>query len=129
MEGVEFSVNSPIDNAELNDLYAASWPSHTDADHSEILNLSLAYICARHGGELVGFVYLTWDGGAHAFLLDTTVHPRLRRQGVGLELVRRAVAAAREKGCQWVHVDYEDDLEAFYSAAGFRPTKAGLIKL
>jgi hypothetical protein len=28
-----------------------------------------------------------------------------------------------------VHVDFDDELEAFYEACGFRPTRAGLIQL
>lgn len=129
MSDFEFSVNSNISNEELNDLYRAAWPKHTDGDHSQILARSLAYVCARQGGELVGFVYLAWDGGQHAFLLDTTVHPKVQRKGIGRELVREAARAAKESGCEWLHVDYDDELEPFYEAAGFRSTKAGLIRL
>jgi GNAT superfamily N-acetyltransferase len=72
---------------------------------------------------------LAWDGGAHAFLLDTTVHPDHQRRGVGTELVRRAVTAARQGGAEWMHVDYEAHLKGFYHACGFRPSPAGLIRL
>lgn len=129
MGNFEFSVNANISNDELNDLYRASWPKHTDSDLTQILEQSLAYICVRQAGSLVGFVYVAWDGGQHAFLLDTTVHPDVRRQGLGHELVKRAAAAAKESGCEWLHVDYEDELDPFYRGAGFRPTKAGLIHL
>ena len=44
-----------------------------------MLARSLTYVAAYDtvgGGEqLVGFVNVAWDGGIHAFLLDTTVHP------------------------------------------------------
>lgn len=72
---------------------------------------------------------LAWDGGVHAFLLDTTVHPRLRRRGVGTRLVREAVEAARGAGVEWIHVDYEPQLRGFYAACGFAPTEAGLLRL
>lgn len=129
MDSFEFFLNPQIDNSELNDLYRAAWPRHTDADHTSVLEKSLVYICARQEGRLVGFLYVAWDGGTHAFLLDPTVHPAVRRRGLGLELVKRAAVAARERGCGWLHVDFEDELEPFYRAAGFRPTKAGLIRL
>jgi GNAT superfamily N-acetyltransferase len=125
----ELSITPPLKSKELNDLYRASWPNHTDADHSQVLERSLAYICIRHRGHLVGFVYIAWDGGRHAFLLDPTVHPTVRGKGIGLELIKQAVLAAKERGCDWLHVDYEEELEPFYKAAGFRPTKAGLIRL
>lgn len=79
---------------------------------------------------MVGFVNLAWDGGAHAFLLDTTVHPDVRQQGIGRRLVQRAVEVARLRGgVEWLHVDFETHLRGFYERCGFRPTDAGLLNL
>jgi GNAT superfamily N-acetyltransferase len=89
----------------------------------------LAHVGAYDGERLVGFVNVAWDGGVHAFLLDTTVHPEFQRQGIATTLVRRAAELARERGAQWLHVDYEPHLEGFYRGCGFRPTLAGLIAL
>lgn len=69
------------------------------------------------------------DGGVHAFLLDTTVHPDERRQGLGVTLVRAAAGAARQRGAHWLHVDFEPHLTAFHERCGFRPTAAGLMNL
>jgi hypothetical protein len=45
-------------------------------------------------------------------------------------LVSVAVREARAAGCDWLHVDFEDELKSFYfSACGFSPTNAGLIAL
>ena len=42
----------------------------------------------------------------------------------------RATQAARDAGCEWLHVDFEEHLRPFYlDACGFRPTGAGLIPL
>jgi predicted N-acetyltransferase YhbS len=66
----------------------------------------------------------------HAFILDTIVTARVQRQGVGKGLVALAAAQAREAGCEWLHVDFEDGLGPFYlGACGFTPTNAGLIAL
>jgi GNAT superfamily N-acetyltransferase len=76
-----------------------------------------------------GFVRLAWDGSVHAFLLEPTVLPAFRRRGIGRTLVKRVVAAARERGMQWIHVDYEPHLDAFYRACGVTPCAAPLIRL
>jgi GNAT superfamily N-acetyltransferase len=92
---------------------------------------SLGWIVARRdGGELVGFVNVLWDGLVHAWLQDTMVSLAARHEGVGTALVAEARAGARAAGCEWLHVDFEDHLRAFYfDACGFRPTNAGLIAL
>ena len=37
---------------------------------------------------------------------------------------------ARAAGCEWLHVDFDDDLAPFYlEACGFRPARAGLMAL
>ena len=77
--------------------------------------------------QLVGFVNVAWDGGDHAFLLDTKTHGDHQR---GSELVNIAVRNARAVGCEWLHVDFEPHLEPFYfNACGFKRTGAGLIYL
>ncbi|TNM67194.1 GNAT family N-acetyltransferase [Streptomyces sp. NP160] len=92
---------------------------------------SLGWVTARdEGGELVGFVNVAWDGADHAFLIDTKTHPRFQRRGLGTAVVRRAAQEARAAGCEWLFVDFEPHLAAFYlDACGFRTTAAGLVHL
>jgi GNAT superfamily N-acetyltransferase len=92
---------------------------------------SLGWVTARAAdGTLVGFVNVAWDGGDHAFLLDTKTRGSAQRQGIGTELVRVAAHEAAVAGCEWLHVDFEPHLAAFYfEACGFRATDAGLIHL
>jgi GNAT superfamily N-acetyltransferase len=118
-----------LTDVDLNTLFAAATPGHAPRAFGPVLARSRTWIAAYLGDELVGFVNLAWDGGVHTFLLDPTVHPDCRRLGLGLELVRAAIAAAAGGGVQWLHVDYEEHLAGFYAAAGFRPTPAGLIRL
>jgi GNAT superfamily N-acetyltransferase len=126
---IEYGLNGGVSNEALNALYAASWPSHRDRDFSALLPHYLAYVCAFEDERLIGWVYVAWDGWQHAFLLDPTVHPDYRLRGIGSELVRWAMEASREAGCEWLHVDYAQDLARFYEACGFCPTSAGLIRL
>ena len=126
---IDFRLCPPLADDQLNALFAAAWPEHEPRAFGGVLDRSLAWIGAFVGGELIGFVNVAWDGGSHAFLLDPTVHPRHRRRGIGTELVRRAVEAAREGGAAWMHVDYEPHLDGFYRGCGFRPTAAALMRL
>ncbi len=114
---------------ELNTLWSAAWGAPAPRDFSAILSRSLAHIGAYHDNQLIGFVNVAWDGGIHAFILDTSVHPDMRRQGIATRLVREATRIARERGAEWLHVDFEPHLTGFYRACGFAPTEAGLIKL
>jgi GNAT superfamily N-acetyltransferase len=91
---------------------------------------SLGWVCARDGGDLAGFVNVAWDGGAHAFILDTMVAAGMRRRGIGAGLVALAIQEARRAGCEWLHVDFEEHLRPFYlGGCGFTPSAAGLIAL
>ncbi len=76
------------------------------------------------------FVNVIWDGGTHAFLLETAAEPDHQRRGIGRSLVQTAVAESRAAGCAWLHVDYEPHPAEFYrDACGFCPTEAGLLSL
>jgi GNAT superfamily N-acetyltransferase len=92
---------------------------------------SLGWVTARADDRaLVGFVNVAWDGGDHAFLLDTKVRPDHRRRGIGTEIVRVAARHAKEAGCEWMEVDFGAELKRFYyDACGFVPTRAGLLHL
>jgi ribosomal protein S18 acetylase RimI-like enzyme len=118
-----------LSDTELNDLFSASWTSHTGRAFGPVLQRSLTYFGAYQDAKLVGFVNVAWDGGDHAFLLDPTVLPAYRGRGVGLALVAAAVNASAVNGAEWLHVDYDAELDGFYRKAGFQPTHAGLIRL
>jgi GNAT superfamily N-acetyltransferase len=128
-DGPVLAVRPPLRDGELNELFAAAWPDHRPTSFAPVLAHSLAWVAARTAGRLVGFVNVAGDGGAHAFVLDTTVHPDERRRGLGVRLVRAAAEAARSAGAVWLHVDYEPHLESFYARCGFRPTAAGVMPL
>ena len=126
---IVYRIDPAVRNEELNALFAAAWPAHSWRDFRPILKQSLAFVCAYQAERLIGFVNLAWDGGFHAFLLDTTVHPDLQRRGIGRRLVGHAAEVARERGTVWLHVDCELRWTAFYRGCGFRHTEAGLMCL
>jgi GNAT superfamily N-acetyltransferase len=129
MRPIDYLLSPPVGDAELNRLFSATWIGHTERTFAPVLERSLAYVTATDGDDLVGFVNVAWDGGAHAFLLDPTVAPAYQRRGIGTELVLRAAAAAAQRGAEWLHVDFAPELEPFYERCGFRGTRAGLLYL
>jgi GNAT superfamily N-acetyltransferase len=129
---ITYEWRGDFDNAAVNTLHAEGFDHRVlDIDWAaQVHRHSLGWVTARSAGELVGFVNVAWDGGVHAFLLDTLVSRAVRRSGVGTGLVERAVEGARAAGCEWLHVDFDDHLRAFYfDACGFKPTDAGLVAL
>ncbi len=97
---------------------------------------SLGWVTARPTmpapgtADLVGFVNVVSDGLVHAWIQDVMVATVARHQGIGQRLVKAAAEGARAAGCEWLHVDFEDDLRPFYfDACGFVPAPAGLIHL
>jgi GNAT superfamily N-acetyltransferase len=126
---IDYQISPAVTNEELNALFANAWEKHTTWDFLPVLAHSLLFVCAYHETRLVGFVNVAWDGAQHAFILDTTVDRNFRRRGIGVQLVKRAAEAAKQRGVEWMHVDYEPHLESFYEQCGFRNTPAGLIRL
>ncbi|WP_102127186.1 GNAT family N-acetyltransferase [Deinococcus planocerae] len=130
MPPTDYRVRAEVDPAALGRLRGAAWGEPGDGrGWPAVLARSLTWVTAHEGGRLVGFVNVAWDGGVHAFLLDTTVHPDARRRGVGTRFVRTAADAARAGGAHWLHVDFGPHLAAFYAGCGFSPTAAGLLRL
>ena len=119
-------------NAEVNALHAQGF-SHRLLDDdwlAQVHRHSLGWVCARDDDELVGFVNVAWDGGVHAFVLDTVTAGSAQRRGIATQLVRVCVEEARTAGCEWLHVDFEEHLRDFYyGACGFVPTDGGLVQL
>jgi len=129
---ISYQWRGSVRNPELNALHAEAF-GHRPLDddwEAQIAGHSLGWVCARDDGKLVGFVNVAWDGGVHAFILDTLVATAARRHGIGTWMVTIAAEQARAARCEWLHVDFEEHLRSFYlDSCGFRPTGAGLIAL
>ena len=130
---ISYEWRGAVRNPELNALHAEGFDHRVLDDdwEAQLAGHSLGWVSARDGETLVGFVNVAWDGGVHAFILDTLVATSARRHGIGAKLVAAAAENARAAGCEWLHVDFEDDYLArfYFDGCGFQPTKAGLIQL
>ncbi|WP_449348370.1 GNAT family N-acetyltransferase [Streptomyces shaanxiensis] len=129
---VTYEWRGDFDNAALNILHAEGFdhpPAQTDW-RTRLERHSLGWVCAWEDGSLIGFLNVVWDGGVHAFILDTVVAADRRARGIGAALVATAAHEARTAKCEWLHVDFEEHLRSFYfDACGFKETTAGLIAL
>lgn len=130
-EDVEIGWRLPVADAEIVELTRAHGGEAVPGWWDRVSRHSLGWVVARdQSGLLVGFVNVAWDGGDHAFLIDTKTRPSHQHRGLGTAVVRCAVDHARAAGCEWLFVDFEPQLEAFYlESCGFRATPAGLIHL
>lgn len=131
-EAPAFAWRGPFENTEVNTLHAECFDHAVTKDDwwDQVTRFSLGWVTMRISGALAGFVNVAWDGGVHAFLLDTMVTSSLRRKGYATLLVEEAVTHAKTSGCEWLHVDFDPELRDFYlDRCGFVPTEAGLIQL
>jgi GNAT superfamily N-acetyltransferase len=130
-DGITYRWRGRLTDAEMVDLVVAHGGKAEAGWWDRIRPHSLGWVTARTGDDgLVGFVNVVSDGGDHAFLVDTKTRGSHQHRGIGTRVVRFAAQHAKAAGCEWLHVDFEPALEAFYfDACGFRPTPAGLIHL
>ena len=129
---VTYAWRGTFSDAEVDALHAEAFghPAGDVAWNERVARLSLGWVTARDDDGLVGFVNVPWDGAVHAFVVDTSVALRARRRGVGVRMVDVVREHAAAAGCEWLHVDFEDDLRDFYlDGCGFVPTSAGLVRL
>lgn len=127
-----FEWRGTFTNPELNALHAECFehPMFDDDWWSQVNCHSLGWVCMRLSGDLAGFVNVAWDGGVHAFLLDTMITSGARRHGHATRLVEEAVRHTKMSGCEWLHVDFDPHLRDFYlQVCKFQATDAGLIRL
>jgi ribosomal protein S18 acetylase RimI-like enzyme len=128
---IEYRWRADVSDAQLVALVEAHGGRSETGWWDRIRPVSLGWVTAHlPAGDLIGFVNVAWDGGDHAFLIDTKVASGYQRRGIATELVSQAVRQAQAAGCEWLHVDFEERLGPFYfGACGFRPTAAGVIRL
>lgn len=129
MDTIDIRVDPFPTQRSLSDLWRTTWEIDGVADFQSVLTRSLTHVGAFLHDELIGFANMAWDGGRHGFLVDVCVHPDYRDYGIGQSMVEKAIAAARSRGIEKVHVDFEPHLRDFYLSCGFRPTDAGILTI
>jgi hypothetical protein len=74
-------------NESLNRLHAEAFRHRPLFDDwwAQVTRQSLGWVRTYDGADLVGFLNVAWDGGVHAFILDTIVADRYRHRGIATE--------------------------------------------
>jgi GNAT superfamily N-acetyltransferase len=132
LRNVDIQWRAPVTDQELVELTRSHGGQAAAGWWDQVRAHSLGWVTARRADRLlVGFVNVAWDGSDHAFLIDTKTRPDYQRHGIGTAMVKLAAQRAKRAGCAWLHVDFTDDLRAFYlNACGFdSPQGAGLMNL
>jgi putative acetyltransferase len=127
--GVIIREQRPAERAAVRDVIIRAFDEIVVADLAEALQdrpdrRRGASLVAEIGGELVGHVQLSWSWlDAPARLVDVlvlsplSVVPEHQRQGVGGQLVRHAIAAARQLGAPLLFVEGDP---RYYGRFGFQ---------
>lgn len=92
------------------------WAKYEDAAHEAVPLLVIAYgVDGSVAGGLFGETQFSW------FKLSImAVRAELRKQGIGRELVERAEAEARRRGCKYVFLDTMSyQAPGFYESLGY----------
>ena len=123
---------APFTNEEIHLLHAGAFNTRLftaeEWDWVALVNKhSFGWVTARLNHSLVGFANVITDGFAHAWLQDVMVSPDHQRSGIGVQVVERATEEAGKSTCEWLHVDFDDDVADFYyRRCGFQRSNAGL---
>lgn len=120
-----------FDDAEVRRVHSRAFaidpPAEPDPWGQWLDRYSLGWVTARVNDDLVGFLNVVTDGGMHAWLQDVVVDPEHQRQGIGEKMVDLAAKMSTAAGCEWLHVDFGEDLSPFYfERCNFRPSAAGI---
>ena len=130
---MRFEWRAPFDNADVNALHAEGF-DHAVLDidwRNQVERHSLGWVCAFEADRLIGFVNVAWDGGAHAFVIDTLVAPGDRRHSGSAAGCSRwpngRAGPPAANGC--TSTSRKSCAEFYVGVCGFAPTPAGLIAL
>jgi predicted GNAT family N-acyltransferase len=100
------------------------WPREYDAVRTAAALASTINIGAWSNGRLVGSVRVLSDGYFFSTVAEVMVDPAFRRQGVGAELMRRALDAT-PGGV--LYLGAQPGQERFFERAGFRRGPTGYV--
>ncbi len=132
---VRYEWRATFSNHDVNALHAQAF-AHPELDidwRAQVERHSLGWVCATDASNgLASSASSTSPGTAGSTPSSSTplVEQRLRRIGVGRGLLEVAERQSRAAGCEWLHVDFEEERRDFYlGSCGFisdagRPDRA-----
>ena len=129
MEHYQLIINPDVPPQAVSDLREAVGWDRSDEDYPAALKGYWATVAGfDNSGKLIAWCAIVSDGVRHAVLLDVIVHPLFQGQGIGRELVGRAIEHIRAHGISIIHVDFLPEKANFYERCGFRIGLGGIIE-
>ena len=116
---MQYTENQPVPAVQLADLRESVGWNRMEACYRDPRMVSSCHIACYDGDRLVGFVDTVSNGVTDAYIQDLIVHPEYQGQGIGTELMNRAIAMLKEKRIFMISVLYEEKLRGFYKRFGF----------
>ena len=118
------SGDSALSTDAFSELARRIWPRDYDPALTSAALGKTLNIAAWDGDRLVGSVRVLTDGYFFSTVAEVMVDPDYRKQGIGRELLRRALDVA-PGGALWVGA--QPGQERFVEAAGFRRGLTGYV--
>lgn len=104
---------------DLPDGFFEGWPNPPSKEkHRELLEKSYLSLVALDGTAIVGFVNVISDGVLSCYIPLLEVLPPYRNQGIGKELMKRALRALSE--FYMIDLSCDEDLRPFYESMGMK---------
>lgn len=122
----EFSVRvSPQEIAELRK--SVGWNSMEEY-YNDSLKQSYFYICCYEEGKLIGFLDVVSNGVTDAYIQDVMVSPKYQGNGIGTNLIIKAINKLKEDNIYMISVIFEKSLLPFYNKFGFHTMLSGQLE-
>ena len=124
----EITKNGQVDPKEIEALRDLVGWDRSEETYESILKEHFAYYTVRSDdSNLIGYMSVISDGINNAFLVDLMVHPEYQKAGLGISIVRTAIADLKQACIRCVQVTFDDDLKPFYKQCGFHIFSGGII--
>ena len=125
---IEYKINCKVDPKQIANLRnSVSWNGMLES-YKKSIPKSYLYICCFEGSDLVGFLDVVSNGVTDAYIQDVIVEPNFQGQGIGTQLINKALEQLKQDNIFAISVLFEDRLIDFYQKFGFKMMRAGQIE-
>jgi len=103
---IEYQVVTEVPAEQVIALYQdAGWWNESPQAKAVIPKMvrgSFCFMVAVLEGEIIGMGRVISDGASDAYIQDVVVKNAFRKNGIGLELIRRLTQKVKEAGIEWI---------------------------
>lgn len=127
---MRYEFDAPVSAAALADLRESVGWNRMERELADPRLHDAFHLCCFAGDRLVGYVAVVSNGVTDAYIQDLMVHPDHQQQGIGRELMQRALQRLRDDGIYMVSIIYGDAaLQKYYERFGFMTMLCGQMEL